>query len=90
MRSRSSRAFALVLGLFALVGVACSDGAVEGPDHDIKSAGLLSESRLPYGIWGDSPAPTGAVHRDKSLQQGWMKRAKAGEKPPTAGDRASL
>lgn len=90
MTSRSVSACALVVTLFSIVGVACADGAVEGPDRNLKSAGMLSESRLPYGIFGDSPAPTGALPRDKALEQGWYKRAPKGEKAPTAGDRASL
>jgi hypothetical protein len=86
--SRSFRAFLVVSGAAALLA-ACSDGAVEGPLQDLKSAGSLPESRLPYGIWGDSPAPTGARPRDIALEAGWYKRAKPTEKAPTHGDSPS-
>jgi len=86
--SRSFRAFLVVSSAAALLA-ACSDGAVEGPLQDLKSAGSLPESRLPYGIWGDSPAPTGARPRDIALEAGWYKRAKSTEKAPTHGDSPS-
>ncbi|MCS6899778.1 MAG: hypothetical protein RMJ98_11085 [Myxococcales bacterium] len=86
--SRSFRAF-LVVGAGAIFLAACSDGAVEGPLKDLKSAGSLPESRLPYSTWGDSPAPTGARPRDIALEAGWYKRAKSTEKAPTHGDSPS-
>lgn len=85
--SRSFRAFLLVCAGSALI--ACTDGAVEGPLRDLKSAGRLPESRLPYGIWGDSPAPTGARARDMALEAAWYKHAKPTEKAPTHGDSPS-
>jgi hypothetical protein len=89
LMSRSLRAL-LSVGLLSVLVAACADGAVEGPDHNMKSAGRLPESRLPYGIWGDSPAPTGFLPRDKELEKGWYKLSKSPtEKPPSAGDRAS-
>lgn len=86
--SRSFRAFLLIGGAATLLA-ACSDGAVEGPLKDLKSAGSLPESRLPYGIWGDSPAPTGARPRDLALEAGWYKRASATDKAPTHDDSPS-
>lgn len=86
--SRSFRAFLVVCGASALLA-ACTDGAVEGPLKDLKSAGRLPESRLPYGIWGDSPAPTGARARDAVLEAGWYKLAKPTDKAPTHGDSPS-
>lgn len=86
--SRSLSAFLVVCGA-AVALAACSDGAVEGPLKDLKSAGSLPESRLPYGIWGDSPAPTGARPRDLALESAWYKRATAAEKAPTYGDSPS-
>lgn len=80
---------ALVFGLVSVLGVGCADSAVEGPQKELKSAGMLPESRLPVGWVGPSPAPTGAKARDKSLEAGWYKRAKPGDKAPTA-DRPSL
>lgn len=85
--SRSFRASLLVIGASALL-MACSDGASK-EFKDLKSAGSLSESRLPYGIWGDSPAPTGARVRDTALEAGWYKRAKPTEKAFTHGDSPS-
>lgn len=88
MFTRSFRAFLVVGGLFGTLA-ACADGAVEGPDKDLKSAGRLPESRLPFGIWGDSPAPTGARARDRALEAGWYKRAKVTDKAPTHNDSPS-
>lgn len=86
----STRAALSVLALAALpFVVACTvDGGA--PKNAMKSAGGLDEARMPVGIKGDSPAPTGAIPRDKRLEAGWYKRAKRGEKAPTQGDRSSL
>ncbi|MCC6648744.1 MAG: hypothetical protein IT374_24665 [Polyangiaceae bacterium] len=85
--------FRAALSVFALAAlpfvVACTvDGGA--PKNSLKSAGGLDEARMPVGLKGDSPAPTGAIPRDKRLEAAWYKRAKHGEKPPTAGDRSSL
>src|SRR5262249_28178759 len=93
MTSRSLRASALVLGLFALsavAGLGCADSAVEGPQKQLKSAGMLSESRLPIGWWGPTPPRTAPRPRARSLEVGWYKLAKPGDKPPTYADRPSL
>lgn len=86
----STRAALSVLALAALPFlVACTvDGGA--PKNSMKSAGGLDEARMPVGIKGDSPAPTGAIPRDKRLEAGWYKRAKHGEKAPSYSDRPSL
>ena len=73
---------ALALGLGA-----CNSGP-SGPLNraSMESAGGLSESRMPSGLVGNSPAPTGAKPRDKALEAGWYKRAHEGDKAPTYGD----
>ncbi len=86
--SRSLSAFLAVCGAAVLLA-ACADGAVEGPLKDLKSAGSLPESRLPYGIWGDSPAPTGARPRDVALEAAWYKRARHTDKAFSHGDSPS-
>jgi hypothetical protein len=77
---------AVALGSLALA--ACSSGGGD-PKDALKSAGGLSESRLPNGIKGDTPAPTGYLARDKALEAGWYKHAKEGQKAPSYNDRAS-
>jgi hypothetical protein len=99
MASRSLRSLSVVSVLAGLAmacglgGVGCGPSSRDGtsdPESVMRSAGGLSESRLPFGIWGQSPAPTGALPKDKALQQGWYKHAQQGDKAPTAGDRASM
>ena len=79
----------LVAVPFALLAAACGEDG-DPSSRALRSAGGLSESRLPKGIRAESPAPTGANSADKSLEAGWYKNAKPGEKLPTAGDRPSM
>ncbi|MFO0659434.1 MAG: hypothetical protein U0165_06345 [Polyangiaceae bacterium] len=63
--------------------------ACEQKQDALSSAGGLSESRLPTGIRGDSPAPTSGRPTDAKLQDGWKKLAQPGEHAPTHGDTPS-
>jgi hypothetical protein len=85
--SRGPLALTLVLA-FAPLYIACNDRS-DPSKHALQSAGGLSESRMPRGLIGESPAPTGRVEADHRLEQGWQKNARPGEKMPTYGDHAS-
>ena len=94
MDSRSLRAVPAALALIALPLFVAACGTPRGDaKSSLKSAGGLSESRLPIGWKGDTPAPTGALPRDKGMESPWLARAKkdghANAKPPTYSDRTS-
>ena len=95
METWSLRALPVVLALVALPLLVAACGTERGDaKNSLKSAGGLSESRLPIGWKGDTPAPTGALPRDKSMEAPWLARAKKKEggenaKPPTFSDRTS-
>jgi hypothetical protein len=67
---------------------ACGDSAKSPGERALKSAGGLSESRLPGGYNGATPAPTSAEKKDKTQEDEWhkAKNAKRGEQPPTDTD----
>lgn len=94
MESRSLRAVPVALALVALPFLVAACGTERGDaKNSLKSAGGLSESRLPIGWKGDTPAPTGALARDKAMESPWLARAKKeghpNAKPPTFSDRTS-
>jgi hypothetical protein len=90
MKKRSSSLAVVLVAVLAPLAVAACGSDGGNPNAALQSAGGLAESRLPYGIRGDSPAPTAALPRDKALEAGWHKRARAGEKPPSHNDKASM
>ena len=89
MNARSHAALRIVLGaaLAAPLVAACAE---EDPKKKaLSTAGGLSESQWPKGIRGDTPAPTAGTSADLSLEKGWQKYARPGDKAPEHNDRTS-
>lgn len=77
---------AVVVGtcLTALVLVACDQ-----KETPLSSAGGLPESRLPSGVWAETPAVTAAKSADQKFEAAWHKNASPVDKAPEHNDTVS-